>query len=70
MEKNGCNNNQKGNNIRQNSNIYMYTVRSADTTSELSSTLFRHTGQKLSLKICKTNLGILVAEEIYNKQNK
>lgn len=48
---------------------YTYVLQSADRTLELSSTLYRHTGQRLSLEICKTNLGIVVANEIYNKQH-
>jgi hypothetical protein len=47
---------------------HTYTVKSKDTTLELSSTLYRHVGQQLSLEICKTNLGVVVANEIYNKR--
>lgn len=40
---------------------YYYTIKTADTTIELSSNHKYPVGQKLDLEICRTNLGVVIA---------
>jgi len=44
---------------------YLYDVKIRDTTIELSTTLNLPIEKVLYLKICKTNLGMIIADEYY-----
>ncbi len=44
---------------------YLYNVKTRDTTIELSTTLNFPIEKVLYLKICKTNLGMIIADEYY-----
>ncbi len=45
---------------------YLYTVKIGDSTLKLSSQLNCNVEEELHLKMCKTNLGMIIADEYYH----
>ncbi len=45
---------------------YLYTVKTKDTTIDLSTTLKFPVGKVLYLKLCKTNLGMIIVDRYYD----
>lgn len=45
---------------------YLYTVKTGDSTIELSTTLRFPPGKVMYLKLCKTNLGMIIVDRYYD----